>query len=201
MQEADDTRRKRPSEESEFVAHFYYSCHCLTSWTRGPAHLGYHLPLLLCGSADFPGFISLLAWTLYTLDPSSKAGLPSFLGGQVLRSSQKNAGKEDHICGGCRPSCSASVMPNIRPQGPPSHFSPFSLHVSQTARTFPREVIGIQWDLEEFWAGILRMNLSPRTTEFVSKDLCKDGTSLVGKKLQMIGFSVPKLLRSLRVWR
>ena len=181
MQEADDTRRKLPSEESEFVAHFYYSCHCLTSWTLGPAHLGYHLHLLLCGSTDFPGFISLLAWTLYTLDPSSKAGLSSFRGGQVLQSSQKNTGKEDHIFGGCRPSCSASVMPNIRPQGPPSHFSPFSLHVSQTARTFPREVIGIQWDLEEFWAGILPMNMLPRTTEFVSKDLCKDGTSLVGK--------------------
>lgn len=45
MQEADDTRRKLPSEESEFVAHFY-SCHCRTSWTLGPAHLGYHLHLL-----------------------------------------------------------------------------------------------------------------------------------------------------------
>lgn len=147
MQEADDIRRKLPSEESEFVAHFY-SCHCLTSWTLGPAHLGYHLHLLLCGSADFPGLISLLACTLYTLDPSSKAGLSLFLSGWVLLSSQKNTEKEDHILGGGRPFCSASMMPNIRPHGPPSHFSPFSLHVSQTVRTLPREVIRMQRDLE-----------------------------------------------------
>lgn len=152
---------------------------CLTSWTLGPAHLGYHLDLLLCGSADFPGLISLLAWTVYRPDPSSKAGLWSFLGSRVLQSSQENTGKEDHTLGGCRPSCSASVMSNIRPESPPFHSSPFSLHVSPTTRTFPRELIRVQGDRksQEFclWTYL-------QTIEFVSPTLCKDGTRRVGEK-------------------
>lgn len=46
-QEADDTRRKLPSEESELVAPFPAFVTCLTSWTLGPAHLTYHLHWLL----------------------------------------------------------------------------------------------------------------------------------------------------------
>ena len=173
-------RRKLPSEESEFVAHFY-SCHCLTSWTLGPAHLGYHLHLLLCGSADFPGLISLLACTLYTLDPSSKAGLLSFLSGWVLLPSQKNTEKEDHILAGCRPSCSASMMPNIRP--PRSSFPFLTLLSPCLTNSENTSQRGNQDAVRPGATGFLPMNMLPWTTEFVSPDLCKDETSLVGKKL------------------
>lgn len=86
-QEADDTRRKLPSEESELVAPFSCFCHLSDLLDSGPCPPNVSPALAPWGSTDFPGLISLLAWTVYTPDPSGKAGPWSFLGSCVLQSS------------------------------------------------------------------------------------------------------------------
>lgn len=135
-------------KESEFLVQSCCSC-----------HLSDLLDSRLCPQRVSPPlappWFSWLAWThflfglglCYMPDLLNKAGLWSLLGSLILQSPKKNSGKKHHTLSWCRPSRSDEHFQHQTP-GPPFPCLIFPLHISQTMRTFPREVVRIQRDGE-----------------------------------------------------
>ena len=195
MQEADDTRRKLPSEESEFVAHFYCSCHLSDLLDSGPCP-----PRVSPRLA--PLWFSWLPWTHFPVGldclhaRSLKQGWTLVIPGQPCPA----VIPEEYGKGGPHPRRMQTFLfciSDVQHQTPESSFPFLTLLSPCLTNNENISQRGDQGPVRQEATGILLVNIL-QTIEFVSLTLCKDGTRLVGEKCWILWSSCPQAAENLK---